>query len=396
MRVPGNPPRSVLPRIVVGQLLATSLWFAPNAVVGALRPLWGISGGEGLITTAVQLGFICGTLVFALLALSDRFHASRVFLVCALGGAAANVAVLARPDAFTLVLVLRFLVGFSLAGVYPVGMKIASGWYGGGLGQALGWLVGALVLGTAGPHLLKALGQGLPWELVVVGSSLAALAGGVLVAAVPEGPDARGGQPVRFGGVFGAFRAPRFRAAVLGYFGHMWELYALWAFIPVWAGAQGLAGAPLSLAAFYAIAAGGLGCVAGGYLARVIGSERVALGALAVSGACCLVSPLLFGAPSWLLLPFLGLWGLAAAADSPQFSALNAASAPPGLVGSALTLANCGGFAISIVSLSLLEWLQFRVEPVWLMLPLAAGPLAGLIFARGLTASLSGAVAPGR
>ncbi|MDX1606337.1 MAG: MFS transporter, partial [Candidatus Competibacterales bacterium] len=284
----------------------------------------------------------------------------------------------------------RFVAGFCLAGIYPVGMKIAAAWYAGGLGRALGFLVGALVLGTASPHLLQGLGQDWDWRLVVGGTSLACVLGGILVALVPEGPHLARGAPVSFRGVLGGFRSRPFRAAVLGYFGHMWELYAFWAFVPVWIAAHGIQGAGLSYLSFAVIAAGALGCVGGGFLVRYLGGGRVALGQLAVSGACCLASPLLLQAPDALFVAFLLLWGLTVAGDSPQFSALNAQYAPREVVGSALTLANSLGFAITIASLSLLEWLQFQVDPAWLLLPLALGPALGLWLGRPLLATRPG------
>ena len=377
-------PFRILAAIVVGQVLATSVWFAPNAVMGALQGRWPVAGGEGLVTTAVQLGFITGTLAFAVLGLADRFHPSRVFLVSALLAAAANLAVTVFPGHFAAVLVARFVVGVALAGVYPVGMKIAAGWYAGGLGWALGLLVGALVLGTASPHLVSGLGAEWPWRWVLAVSSLAAVAGGLLVGRVPEGPYLRRGGPVRFAGVLGAFRRPRFRAAALGYFGHMWELYAFWAFVPVWLAAWGLAGPVVSLASFAVIAAGVVGCAGGGLLVRRLGGGRVALGQLLISGACCLASPLVFAAPGWLLLPFMLLWGVTVAGDSPQFSALNAHNAPREVVGSALTLTNAVGFAVTIASLTLLDALQEVVPPAYLLLPLALGPVFGLWFGRRL------------
>ncbi|MDZ7749676.1 MAG: MFS transporter [Halofilum sp. (in: g-proteobacteria)] len=389
-------PAWILPAIVVGQLLATSLWFAANAVIGSLQDLWGIAGGEGIVTTAVQLGFITGTLAFAVGGIADRFHASTVFLVAAVAGAAANAAVLLAPASFARGLGARFVVGLCLAGVYPVGMKIAAGWYAGGLGHALGFLVGALVLGTASPHLLRALGASWDWRLLIAGTSVAALAGGLLVRLVPEGPHLRRGAPVRFGGVLAAFARRRFRAAVLGYFGHMWELYAFWAFVPVWIAAHGLSGGALSGLAFATIAAGFLGCAGGGFLVARLGGGRVALGQLAVSGACCLVSPLMLAAPTPLFVAFLLLWGVAVVGDSPQFSALTAQHTPRALVGSALTLMNSIGFALTIASLSLLEWLQFRVAPEWLLVPLALGPALGLWAGRPLLGDGGGATSANR
>jgi len=377
-------PRWSLPAIVAGQLLATSIWFAANAVIGSLQDLWGIAGGEGTVTTAVQLGFIAGTLAYAVGGFADRFHPGNVFLVSASIGAAANAAVLIAPAEFSFVLAARFVAGFCLAGVYPVGMKIAASWYAGGLGRALGFLVGALVLGTASAHLLKGLGGAWDWRLVVAGTSVAALAGGVLVRLVPEGPHLARGGPVRFRGVLGAFRDRGFRASACGYFGHMWELYAFWAFVPVWAAAHGFAGSALSLTAFAVIAAGAIGCAGGGYLVARLGGGRVALGQLSVSGACCVLSPLLLHAPTPIFVAFAVLWGVTVVGDSPQFSALSASFAPRALVGSALTLVNCIGFSISIASLSLLEVLQFVVPPEWLLVPLALGPAVGLWAGRPL------------
>ncbi|MDZ7749398.1 MAG: MFS transporter [Halofilum sp. (in: g-proteobacteria)] len=376
----------ILPAIVVGQLLATSTWFAANAVIASLQSLWAMDGGEGLVTTAVQVGFIVGTLVFAIGGIADRFNPSNVFLISAATGAAANAAVLISPGDFTLVLISRFVVGLTLAGVYPVGMKIAAGWYGGGLGWALGFLVGALVLGTASPHLLRAVGASWDWRVVIAGASLAALAGGLIVRLVPEGPNLARGAPVRFSGVLDAFRERCFRASALGYFGHMWELYAFWAFVPVWIGAHGLAGSALSATAFAVIAAGFFGCAGGGLFVQRLGGGRVALGQLGISTACCLLSPLMLYMPTPVFIVFLLVWGVAVAGDSPQFSALTAYFAPRALVGSALTLVNSIGFAITVASLSLLEWLQHVVPPSWLLVPLAFGPVAGLLAGRPLIA----------
>lgn len=380
-------PAWILPAIVVAQLLATSLWFATNAIIGELQQLWGLPGGEGVVTTAVQLGFIGGTLVYAFFALADRYPPGAVFLISALLGATANAAVLLAPERFGLVLALRFVVGFCLAGVYPVGMKMAAAWYRGGLGRALGLLVGALVLGTAAPHLLREFGASWDWRAVLLGTSAAAVLAGALAWAVPEGPYLKRGGRLRFRDVLAAFRVARFRAAAGGYFGHMWEVYAFWAFVPVWIAAYGQLPGSISGWSFAAIGIGALGCAGGGFLAHRLGSGRIALGQLGVSGLCCLISPLLFFAPPALFALFLLVWGVAVAGDSPQFSALNAQNAPPQVVGAALTLTNCFGFAISIGSLALLEWVQLNLPPEFLLLPLTVGPVAGLAAGRLLFAA---------
>ena len=383
--MPTARPAWILPAIVAAQLLATSLWFAPNAVLGELQAEWTISGGAGLVTAAVQLGFILGTLTFALLGIADRFRPGTVFLLAAGAGAAINVSILWFHTLFMPVLIARFLVGFCLAGVYPVGMRMAAGWYAGGLGRALGFLLAALVLGTALPHLLRALGTDWSWQSVLAGTSVLAVIAGILARTVPEGPHlARQGR-LRFGGVFSALRVARFRAAAVGYLGHMWELYAFWAFIPLWLMAYGsLDDDGLALASFAVIAAGAFGCIGGGFLARRHGSGRVALAQLGTSGGCCLLSPLAFLAPPLVVAAFLGIWGLAVIGDSPQFSTLTAANAPSDRVGSALTLVNSAGFAMSMASLTLLEVLQHTVPAAWLFLALLPGPVAGLIAARAL------------
>jgi MFS family permease len=383
-------PRHILPVIVLAQFAGTALWFAGNAVIGDLQRELGLpEAALGYVTSAVQLGFIAGTLVFAFFALADVYSPRIVFFVCCLAGAAANAA--AAPLAANLpsLLAWRFAAGFFLAGIYPVGMKIASGWFQRDLGKALGFSIGALVLGTAFPHLLKGLGQALPWEAVLIGTSALAVCGGfAMLALVPDGPHlARGGKfdPKALATVF---RAPRFRASAFGYFGHMWELYAFWAFVPVVIAAQAIAqkAGPLNVShwAFLVIGAGTVGCVAGGLASVRTGSARVAFAQLLASGACCALSPLLFYAPTPLYLAFVLFWGVVVVGDSPQFSALNAANAPPGLVGSALTIVNCIGFSITIPSIELLNWAAPRIDAQWMFLLLAPGPVLGLVALRPL------------
>ena len=378
------PPRRILPVIIGSQFAGTSLWFAGNAVLADLQREWGLPAEAlGYTTSAVQLGFILGTLAFAFFAVSDRVSPRIVFFVCSLAGAAANLGVYALAGGVWSLAAFRFLTGFFLAGIYPVGMKIASGWYRSDLGNALGFLVGALVVGTAFPHLLKGLGGALPWETVLVAVSAVAALGGVLMLLfVPDGPYLAGAAKFDPRALAVIFRSPRFRASAFGYFGHMWELYAFWAFVPFVIAAHVAANGGLDLNvplwAFAVIAAGFLGCAGGGLFSLRAGSARVAFAQLAASGVCCVASPLLFHAPTPVFLAFLLFWGVVVIGDSPQFSALNAQNAPRELVGSALTIANSIGFAITIGSIQLLNALAGSASAALVFLALAPGPVFGL------------------
>lgn len=383
-------PAGLLPIIVLAQFGATSLWFAGNAVLPDLQMAWGLaSTAVGPITAAVQMGFVTGTLCFAVLTIADRFPPSRVFLVCALLGALANSAVLAVPPGLTSLLGLRFATGFFLAGIYPVGMKIAASWYAQGLGRAIGYLVGALVLGTALPHLLAGLGPDLDWRWVLIAvSALAVISGLAIFLWVPVGPYLPKASRFDFQAIPKIFRSPELRAAAFGYFGHMWELYAMWAFVPValavYASTNELNYSNVSLGAFAVIAAGAAGCIGGGLLATRYGSARVAWVQLACSGACCLLSPLLWLAPPAVYLAFFLFWGVTVAGDSPQFSTLSANTAPREYVGTALTLINGVGFTITAVSIQTLTLLSVMLTPQYLFLALLPGPVLGLLASRRL------------
>lgn len=380
----------ILPAIVFSQFAGTSLWFSGNAVIEDLKRQ-GVVGDHALgwITSAVQLGFITGTLFFAFFTIADRFSPRIVFFVCSVLGAAANLLTVPVGDGPTSLLALRFATGFFLAGIYPVGMKIAAGWYEKGLGRALGFLIGALVLGTAFPHLLKWTGRTAPWQAVILFTSGFALAGGLLMLLlVPDGPNLARGARFDPRALSVIFRPGALRSAAMGYFGHMWELYTLWAFVPVILSAYAVrhpdTAMDISLWTFAIIAAGSAGCIFGGFASLRFGSTRVARANLATSGIFCFISPLLFFLPEALFHAMMLLWGVAVVGDSPQFSAIVARTAPPHIVGSALTLVNCIGFAITIVSIQLVEYLSGLLDPAWLFTPLAAGPLLGMIALRRL------------
>lgn len=373
-------PRHVLPVLVLAQFAGTSLWFAVNAVMPDLQRAFGWPAtAVGTLTSALQAGFIAGTLVFALLAIADRFPPRRVFLVCALAGAGCTVGAWAMVSDFGALLAWRFATGFFLAGIYPVGMKIAAQWYTRGLGPALGLLIGALVLGSASAHALRALGDTLPWPTLMLGVAALAAAGGVsLHALLPDPPGAVARvTTLQWRALATIVTDARVRSSVLGYFGHMWELYTLWVLMPLILATR-LQGTTLSWTAFAMLGAGVLGCVGGGWLAPRFGSARVAGVQLAISGLCCVLAPVLIGAPDALFYGWLLVWGITVSGDSPQFSTLTARNAPPQAVGSVLTLTNSIGFAISIASILLFVELTRTVPLGWLLTGLALGPALGL------------------
>jgi MFS family permease len=373
-------PRHLLPVLVLAQLAGVSPWFAVNAVMPDLQRDYGWAAADvGTLTSAVQLGFIAGTLVFALLAIADRFSPPRVFLLCALAGAGCTLAGAWSAGSFWQLLLWRTATGFFLAGIYPVGMKIASQWFPQGLGSALGWLIGALILGSASAHAVRALGAALPWPVVFYSVGAAAALGGLLLyAALPERPRPAGhGTGLQWRALASIWTNRKVRASVLGYFGHMWELYTMWVLVPTILATR-LAGPALSWAAFVVLGVGAIGCVAGGWWARRTGSARVAAWQLGLSGLCCAAAPWLLAAPDLLFAAWLLLWGITVAGDSPQFSALTATNAPPQAVGSVLTLVNSIGFAISIVSIQLFVTLAQHHELATLLPWLGLGPLLGV------------------
>jgi MFS family permease len=378
--------KRILPTIVIAQFFCTSVWFAGNAIMGDIAKQLNLEPSYlAHLTSAVQLGFIAGTLVFAILSVADRFSPVKVFFCCAMIAAAINLGASLDSINATSLIICRFATGFFLAGIYPVGMKIASDHYQQGLGKSLGFLVGALVLGTAFPHFLKSMTAGLPYKYVIYGTSaLSSLGGCAMLLLVPDGPGRAHGRPLSFNGFLSGFRNAKFRAAAFGYFGHMWELYAFWVFVPVILSAYKehypSADFNVPLLSFLIIAIGSLSCVASGYLSQKFGAKRVAALALLISCVCCVVSPLfLFANAMPAFLIFLFIWSITVIADSPLFSTLIAQNAPIEAKGSSLTIVNSIGFAITIVSIQLIAALRTSANAKYIYVLLAIGPVLGLM-----------------
>ncbi|WP_456460086.1 MFS transporter [Reichenbachiella sp.] len=378
--------KRILPLIVVSQFLCTSLWFAGNAIIYDLVVSFNIEPNAiGQLTSSVQLGFIIGTLLFAVLMITDRYSPVSVFFISAVFGALFNLGMVWENNNLLSLTIFRFLTGICLAGIYPVGMKIASDYFDEGLGKSLGYLVGALVLGTALPHLLKATSFDFNWQWVVIGTSGLAVIGGLAIGlAVPNGPNRKKSQEIEWRAFFKVFKQANFRSAAFGYFGHMWELYAFWAFVPAilltYQEIHDLTSLNISWFSFLIIGVGSLGCVWSGYLSQTKGPKTVARLALSISGICCLISPLMFYQPSFsFLILFLIIWGLTVVADSPLFSTLVAQNVPTDKKGTALTIVNCIGFAVTIVSIQLINWLLANHLAEFAYVFLAIGPVFGII-----------------
>ena len=378
--------KHILPTIVIAQFCCTSLWFASNCVLNDLISTFDLSESIlGHLTSAVQFGFIIGTLTFAILTIADRYSPSLVFFVCAVLGALSNAGLLWEGHQAASILSMRFATGFFLAGIYPVGMKIAADYFDKGLGKSLGFLVGALVLGTGFPHIFKGIVQECHWELVIISTSIMAIVGGSLIYKfVPNGPYRKHGKAPDLSAFFKVFSNRKFRAPAFGYFGHMWELYAFWTFVPVlltsYFEAHNLAVLNISFISFLIIGVGSVACVIGGYLAQSFGAKKVAQTALLLSCICCLISPVVFSiSNSTLFIGYLLFWGMVVIADSPMFSTLVAKNAAPEIKGTALTIVNCIGFAITIISIQLLNTIREMTDSTAIFMLLAIGPILGLI-----------------
>jgi len=321
--------KRILPVIVIAQFCCTSLWFASNGVIANIITEFGLNQNAlGYLTSAIQFGFIIGTLSFAILNISDRFSPSKVFFWCAILGAIFNLGIIWQNNSLPTLLFCRFLAGFSLAGIYPVGMKIAADYYETGLGKSLGFLVGALVIGTAFPHLLSQVTNLIAWKsVIIITSTLASIGGILMLLLVPDGPHRKTSKKVDLSSFITIFKAPKFRSAAFGYFGHMWELYTFWTFVPIILKTYSQTylnnTLNVSLFSFLIIASGSIACVFGGYISKK--------------------------------------------------------NAIPDKKGTALTIVNCIGYAITIVSIQLLNNIINITSSNNVFIILAIGPILGIL-----------------
>lgn len=391
----------VLGLLAVAELLGMSLWFAGSAVATQLAQRWSIDQGHiAWITSIVQLGFVCGTALAALLNLADVLPSRLFFASSALLGAAANAGV-AATDRFEIGLVCRFLTGLALAGVYPPAMKMASTWFRARRGLAIGTVVGALTVGKATPYLVHALPDAGPSTVILTASGCALFAALIVSAFYADGPYPFPPRPFSWGLVRTVAERREWRLATGGYLGHMFELYSFWTWIPLFIAASiaaeqsgGIAEPPVvSLIAFGTIAIGGVGCVWGGLAADARGRERLVMLAMAASGTCSLLIPLVFGRSLWVLAPIALAWGFFVVADSAQFSALVTEAVPPHAVGTALTVQTSLGFLLTMVSIQLVPLVVSVVGWRWAFPMLALGPSFGIAAIRRLVSAKRNAIA---
>jgi len=381
LTVTGSRPWRMLALIAVGEVLGMTLWFSATAAAPAIGAEYHMDvAARAWLTMAVQAGFVVGTLLTAVTSLADAITARRLFAIGCVLGALFNLSITSAPSSAAII-ALRFGTGMSLAWVYPPGMKMAAGWFLDRRGTALGIVVGAVGVGSAFPHLLAWAGAALPWRSLVGASSILAIgAAAIVISTVTDGPYVSASAPFDRHALNVVLRNRGTRLAMLGYFGHMWELYAVWTWIAAFAAAslaQAAGSRTGSLVAFVTIAAGAVGCVVAGNWADEWGKARVAGAAMIASAACCVMSPFVFGASLTVLFALAIVWGFTVVADSAQFSALVTDHTPRTHVGTALTLQTSAGFLLTMLSMRLVPPVSEMAGWRWAFVFLAPGPILG-------------------
>jgi len=377
----------VLLVIALAELLAMSLWFSATAAAPELAAEWGLTDGEtAWLTIAVQLGFVAGALLSSALTLADVIRPRYLFAGSAVAGAVFTAAIAGFVASAVPAIALRFLTGVALAGVYPTGMKILAGWFEEGRGFAIGMLVGALTVGSALPHLLRAVGGVGQPRVVLYGAAGLSVLGGLLVLLVEPGPNQAPAAPFDPSAIGRILRDRGTMLANGGYFGHMWELYAVWTWIPAYLiasiaanGGSGKSSGLASLLAFGTIAIGGAGAVVAGSAADRFGRTQITSASMAISGVACIAAGFVFGSSLLLLVPFVLVWGFVIVADSAQFSAAVSELAEGSYVGTSLTLQTAIGFLLTTVSIQLVPMVVDLIGWRWAFAPLALGPVLGTL-----------------
>ena len=375
--------------IVIAQMFGTSLWFSTNGVLKQIEEIWLLSASDlGGLTNSVQVGFIIGTLFFTITGFADKFKPSRIVMLCCFLGATSNALIVFEDISFTFVIFSRLVVGMALAGIYPIGMKLIISWDPQKAPNTLGLLVGMLVLGSSLPYLIRALGVSFDWQYTVILTSGLCYIAGITIYLMGDGPHLITNKKSSFR-LLDQFsqllKNKKYLASAIGYFGHMWELYAFWTCVPLLI-AISISQHQIhnqeflvSLLSFLIIGLGFVSCVLGGILAKSFNSSRVASLSLVVSLSICFIYPLVGNLYFFLDIVLLMLWGFFVISDSPQFSAISASVCPQHLVGTALTTQNCIGFSISMITIFLTTnfYESLGLYFVWILLP---GPFLGLIF----------------
>jgi len=376
--------RRSLAILAVCQVFGMSLWFSASAVLPSLQAQYAISGAQAAaLSSSVAFGFVGGTLISAVFGLADRLESRRFFAGAAVVGALANAAAIGIDPTGISFIASRALVGACIAGIYPVGIRMAATWASADLGMLVGFLVGATTLGSASPFLLAALG-GIDWRYAVIGASTLAMIAAALIQSFTPGPRHRRASLFQARYVLDAWRRRPLRLANLGYYGHMWELYAMWAWIAAFVDASLQQSSPALAAPFWAklfafatIGLGAAGCLAGGLIADRWGRTTLTIAAMLISGSCAALAGFLFGSPPWLLFTFCAVWGIAAVSDSAQFSASVVELSDAEHVGTMVTVQTCAGFLLTMLSIHLVPPINAAVGWHWTFLFLAAGPFLG-------------------